>query len=52
MIEKYTTKSYLKNWDGRDSGMYTKAQRKYVHNDYDLDFNLQVEKMPAMEDAA
>ena len=52
MIEKYTTKSYLKNYDGRDSGMYTTAQRKYVHNDYDLDFYLQVEKMPATEVAA
>ncbi len=51
--EKHNTKSY---WDApngsRTSGMYSTTQRKYVHNDYDLDFYLQVEKMPAMEDAA
>ena len=51
MIEKHTTKSYSKEY-AWDAGMYTTAQRKYVHNDYDLDFYLQVEKMPAMEVAA
>tara|TARA_A100001391_G_C5054432_1_gene274336 strand:- start:669 stop:980 length:312 start_codon:yes stop_codon:yes gene_type:complete len=45
MIEKHSRKYIYGMIDN-------KVHRKYVHNDYDLDFYLQVEKMPAMEDAA
>ena len=45
MIEKHSRKYIYGMIDN-------KVHRKYVHNDYDLDFYLQVEKMPAMEVAA
>ena len=55
-----TVEELKKFWDEIDvykkpivkENMYSTTQRKYVHNDYDLDFYLQVEKMPAMEVAA
>ena len=52
-----TVEELKKFWDEidvykRPIMIENKVHRKYVHNDYDLDFYLQVEKMPAMEVAA